>query len=101
VIDMAQCVYFKADSGGLLAYGDGDPLLASDSYVGCNAVVLEGADWQSIVAFRNSSGHGVFGGGEFDPSQGAAVFSLFFGVTVAVYLLAKSCGVVLQAIRRF
>jgi hypothetical protein len=80
---MATCATFT-DSGELVeAVGD-----LSE----CAAVVLTGDEWAryftpSVVPV--------------DVAQASQVFSFFFGVTLAIWLIAKKCGLVIQAVRRW
>jgi hypothetical protein len=78
---MAQCVAVSGEGGYM--YGvSGDPMT-------CSFVVLSGTDYAGFVA-----------GSTPDYGQAAEVFSFFFFSTLTLWLLSKSCGIVVSSIKK-
>jgi hypothetical protein len=92
---------------------------ASSDFRDCQYVVLSGAEYHNVATMLDSYSSGEMrrileayasgdfnsqvsvGGGSVDAVQAGQIFIFFFGVTVSLWFLAKSIGVVLSAIRKF
>ncbi len=80
---MATCIQFDASGFAVLAAGEPST---------CTAVLLSGTEYAQIQAAQSV---------DISYPQAGAVFSFFFGFTLAAWYVAKNVGLLLEAVRRF